>query len=295
MRTIVSVVVGSAVMIGLAGQARADLIHYTHPHPIAPGVHKGMCYIEGPHVHVYKPHKPVLYVKTRGHYAFIGDPVEFERESPKVLYYGHHPAFWIEGEGPEEHYCYIAGPHYHWYAPPPRFSAKFKVKGGAHWYVAAHPRWYRARWRRYRPVASYYASVRIERPAIVVEPPVGFVGVYYGPRGRGRAYGRVHSDVYIAPPGAVVHVAPPHGAVHVAPPRARVDVRVPGVGVFIGPGHPGPRHRVRVRGPRGRIKVRGPRGRVRVRGGGGVRVRARGGGKIKVRGGGRGRGRGKRR
>jgi hypothetical protein len=278
MRTIVSVV-GLIVALGYADQARADLVYYTHPHPIAPDVHKGMCYIEGPHVHVYKPHKPVLYVKTRGHYAFIGDPVEFEQESPKVLYYGHHPTFWIEGE---KHYCYIAGPHYHWYAPPPSFEAKFKVKGGAYWYVDAHPRWYRTRWRRYRPVAHYYASVRIERPAIVVEPPVGFVGVYYGPRGRGRAYGRVHSDVYVTPPGAVVHVAPPRGAVHIAPPRARVDVRVPGVGVFFGPG----------RAPRHRVRVRGPRGRVRVRGRGGVRVRARGGGKIKIRG--RGRGKGKR-
>ena len=30
-------------------------------------------------------------------------------------------------------YCYLRGPHYHWYAPPPQ--TQFEMKGGAYWYV----------------------------------------------------------------------------------------------------------------------------------------------------------------
>jgi hypothetical protein len=241
--------------LALTGNVRADVIvHYDGPHPIDPGTHKGMCMIEGPHVHSYRPHKPVLYVKVKGHWSFIGDPVEFEPEGPKYLYHSHHPVFWIDEDGDPttvDHYCYITGPHYHVYAPPPEM--KFVLKGGVYWYVGDRPTWYEARWRRRRHINRHYAVVHVPRPVITVEPPVGFVGVVVGPG--------VHAHGHVGV----------RGGVHVVPPRVGIDVRLPGVGVVFGPGHPRPRH-VHVRGPRpGRVKYkykhkvkvkhRGPRGR----------------------------------
>jgi hypothetical protein len=217
-----------------AGAAHAELIRFMHPHPMPPSMGKGMCHIEGPHFHSFKPHKPLLYVEVEGHWAFIGDPVEYEPEGPKYAYYGHHPIFWVEGDpGEVHHYCYITGPHYHYYAPPP--DMKFKVKGGVYWWVGAHPKWYRTRYKRYRPVDRYYASVHIARPVVTVAPPAGYVGVVIGPGGRTRVHGVVHGGVHVVPP---------------PPPRVNVNIRLPGVGVVFG-GPPPPRGViVHHRGPR---------------------------------------------
>ena len=65
-------------LVGSTAAAHAGVVRYLGPHPLAPGVGKGMCYIEGPHVHSYFPHKALLYVRTGSAFVFIGDPVEFE-------------------------------------------------------------------------------------------------------------------------------------------------------------------------------------------------------------------------
>jgi hypothetical protein len=198
----------------------ADIIHYIGPHPIDPQVHEGMCYIEGAHFHNYAPYKPLLYIKVDAGWTFVGDPVEFEKATPKFAYYGHHPIFWaneMENEEaiPEGHYCFISGPHYHWYAPPPRW--KFKAKGGAYWYVGTPPGWYHKRKMKAHHLDHYYSTVYVEHPVITVEPPEGFIGIVVGP---GHAHGR-----------AVFH-----GGVEVAPPRIDVHIPAPSFGIVVGGG-----------------------------------------------------------
>lgn len=252
--------------VGLSAPAAADAVYYVGPHPISPAVHDGMCEIEGPHVHSYRPHKPVLYLKVHGRYTFVGDPTEFGGGGPKYAYHSHHPVFWIDGRAraPEriEHYCYISGPHHHWYAPPPEMA--FELKGGVHWYVGDHPKWYKQRYRRHRDLDRYYAQVEIVRPEVTVEPPAGFVTI--GVQGPG---------VHVRAPG--VHVHGPGvrvgGGVHVAPPAVGIDVRVPSIGVRFGGGPVAHevRHR-KVKIKRRKYRSRGDR-RIKIRGGGRGRVK----------------------
>jgi hypothetical protein len=211
-----AIAIGAAIVaLGVGGQARAEAIRYRGPHPVAPALARGMCHIEGPHLHAYEPHKSVLYVYQGGEWNFIGDPVEFDAETPKFGYYGHHPTFWAEpgidvDDATRPHfYCYISGPHHHWYAPPPTLS--FQTKGNVFWYVGTPPPYYRTRWRRHSPIDEHYRAAVVVRPVVTVAPPVGFVGVYVG--------GHAH--------GAVVA------------PGVDVQVQVPGIGVvFGGGGHP---------------------------------------------------------
>lgn len=229
------------LLLGAGTSARATGgVQYLGPHPVDPSVHAGMCYIDGPHIHAYVPTKKVLYVRSGAQWAFVGDPVEFEASAPKYLYNSHHPLFWVGAEGAEvEHYCYITGPHYHWYEPPKSLS--FKLKGGVYWYVGAHPPWYQRRWRRHRRIDNYYAHVSIPRPTITITPPTGFV-VYAG--------AQVGGGVVVGGGGG--------GGIG-------INVRLPSVGVIFGGG--GERHYRgrRYRGPRGEgyghRKWRGHRGR----------------------------------
>ena len=201
----------------LAGPARAELVRYLGPHPISPTVMKGMCHIEGPHIHDYIPHKPLLYVHAGDNWAFVGDPTEFETETPRFSYYGHHPAFWANAEvgGPQPHVCYISGPHHHWYAPPPEVN--FVARGGAYWYVGAMPPGYVQRWHRHSPMDDYYGHVvlMVPRPIITIAPPEGYVGFYFGPGYHGYRGG------YYGP---------------------GVGVRIGGPGVYIGGGGRGRYH-----------------------------------------------------
>ncbi len=227
------------VVLGWTATAWADtvMIHFHGAHPVDPKIIQAMCRIEGPHLHAYAPHKPFLYNRVGASWWFVGDPSEFEVDGPKHAYYGHHPVFWIDG--PADHYCYITGPHHHWHAPRP--SLEFKLKGGAYWYVGAHPGWYKKRRARHRKIARYYATVEIARPVIRVTPPTGFVGVVVGPGGV-RA-------------GAVIHS-----------PGVQVNIPVPSVGIVVGGGGRVVHHRhyrggrkVKYKGKYKR-KRRGPRG-----------------------------------
>jgi hypothetical protein len=238
-----SIAIAAAIAaLGIGGPSRADGVRFRGPHPVAPALVRGMCHIEGPHVHSYEPHKSVLYVYQGGEWTFIGDPVEFDTDAPKFGYYGHHPTFWAEpgvdvDDATRPHfYCYIGGPHHHWYAPPPTLS--FQMKGTVFWYVGTPPPYYRQRWRRHSPIDDHYRGVVVVRPIVTVAPPVGFVGVYL-PHGHG------------------------HGGVS-------VEVQVPGVGVVFGEGHRrahGGRHHGRV-GPPGPAPAWGRRGHAPGHGGG---------------------------
>lgn len=193
------------VTLLVGGGAWADVVvEFNGSHPIDPKLTKGMCFIEGPHVHSYKPHKAELYVQAPGGWAFLGDPVEFDAESPKHGYYGHHPLFWIEGG---DHYCFISGPHYHWHAPAATLA--FKQKGGVYWYVGKHPGWYKTRVHKH--LDRHYAAVHVVHPIVAVTPPVGFVGVVVGVPG-------VHVTgpaIHVGFPGVVVGGPHPHGKVKV--------------------------------------------------------------------------------
>jgi hypothetical protein len=189
-------VVALALLVTPAvAQARAVL--FSGPHPVAPRLSKAMCYIEGPHVHSYLPHKLTLYVKVKARYVFVGDPVEFEEKAPRYSYYGHHPAFWVKGGG--KHYCYITGPHHHWYRPPVSLRARFKMKGGVRWYVGGHPKWYRPKHWRARALDRHYGRVKFARPVVRVGPPFGFVGVVIRPP-------KVRGHIEVRGPGVGVEV-----------------------------------------------------------------------------------------
>jgi hypothetical protein len=219
-------VTSSAVALALLAPARAqaDQIKFSgmHPIPASIDVEGGFCYIEVPHVHVYEPEKPeVLYRLDDGHYHFVGDPVGFGYEGPKYAYYGHHPvsvnaSVHLDVGEPAVEYCYIDGPHYHDYEPPPELH--FTVKGGAYWYIGKFPRAYHKHKKRLHQINVVYEPIEYERPVIVVDaPPPG----YHGP------VVDVDVDVHApAPPQVHADVE-----VHVPVPTLDVHVDVPGVEV----------------------------------------------------------------
>ncbi len=199
---------GVSALLLVAGPARAgSIVEYQGPHPIDPELSRGLCQLEGPHFHSYEPHLEKLYVQVGPYWAFVGDPVEFEPKAPKHGYYGHHPIFWVEAEE-EEPYCFITGPHYHSYAPPPQLA--FKLKGGVYWYVGKHPESYEDDVN--DDLDEHYTEVKVAHPVVAVAPPVGFIGV-----------------VVAAP---AIHVVPP--SIQITAPAIRV--RTPGVVVVDGHG-----------------------------------------------------------
>jgi hypothetical protein len=194
-----------ALLLALGGtEAEAKVVRFHGPHPIAPGVHQGMCYIPGPHVHAYEPHQPLLYQKAGKAHVFVGDPVEFEPKAPKVAYYGHHPAFWLPPKSGAPAYCYITGPHHHWHGPPRHL--RFVHQGGAYWFVAPHPDHYRADHPQVTALHDHYQGVKLERPVVVAAPPEGFVGVLVTPGGFLLVQG---PGVVVTSPGVVPILVPP--------------------------------------------------------------------------------------
>ncbi len=154
--------------------ARADARHFRfegmHPIPEAQG--GGFCYIETPHVHVYEPARAdLLYRNEPDGYAFVGDPVPYGYDGPKYSYYGHHPIY-VNGDA--EEYCYLDGPHYHWYSPPPQ--ARFKLKGGVYFFAGAFPSVYVEGKPRYARINTIYRPLRYTRPVVIEAPPPEYTG-----------------------------------------------------------------------------------------------------------------------
>ena len=112
-----------------------------------------------------------LYRQVDGQYYFVGDPSPFDYEGPRYSYYGAHPVADVERSLRRPIYCYLRGPHYHWYTPPPQ--AQFELKGGAYWYVGTYdPVYYNER-PRYVVVNDAYTPIVYTRPVIDVRvaPP----------------------------------------------------------------------------------------------------------------------------
>ena len=108
-------------------------------------------------------------------------------------------------------YCYLRGPHYHWYAPPPQ--AQFELRGGAYWYVGTYDPVYYSERPRFAVInTDAYAPVVYARPVIDIRvAPPAFHGEIVGgaPGGGGAVVGApvVQAGVHIAaPPPPVVQL-----------------------------------------------------------------------------------------
>ena len=222
-----------AVFVGLALAAAPALaagkqVRYVGIHPVPKSEGGGICYIEGPHVHVFEADK-VQYRDHRGASYFVGDPVAYGYDGKRYVYKGHHPihvSAVVGDDQPDDEYCYINGPHYHYFAPPD--GPEFKVAGDAYFYVGEPPHVYVEARPAMMKINAVYQPLVYERPVISVDAPDGWIG----------------ARAEFAAPAAVV-VEPPRAGVIVAPPRAGVTVQgfIPTpslhIGVGIGIGSPG--------------------------------------------------------
>jgi hypothetical protein len=196
-KTILAAAACLSLLAVSAGAARADQVRYIGVHPISVEVEgEAFCYIEGPHIHAYKPKNvATLYRLHDGHYHFVGDPIGFGYDGPKHGYYGHHPvhlsaSVGVYGRGHDHHeYCYLDGPHYHNYQPPPR--ATFVVDGGLYWYSGAYSPAYRKGKARHARINAVYAPMVYARPVVTIAPPAVYVGPVLAIHARGRGPGAV--------------------------------------------------------------------------------------------------------
>ena len=227
----------------LASPALADHAKYGRQvrfagiHPIPKSEGGGMCYIEGPHVHIYAANK-LEYRDHRGDHVFVGDTGPYGYDGPRYTYKGPHPiqVDAVVGGDPDVEYCYIQGPHYHYFAPPD--GPDFQVRGDAYFYVGTQPPAMIEARPQYVGINAYYQPMVYTRPVVEVDAPVGWVGA----RAEFVTPGVVvETPGVVVAPGAVVvggHrgavVAPGvavQGGVGVVVPTPSVHV---GVGVVIG-------------------------------------------------------------
>lgn len=218
-------VLGLALLLATAasgaaiGERAMRQVHYVGIHPLPKSEGKGICYIEGPHVHVYAA-DAVQYRDHDGDFYFVGDPVAYGYEGPRFAYQGHHPieVNAVVGVGsPDEEWCYLTGPHYHNYAPPE--DPSFTLTGGAYFYVGTPPPVYLEARPAMLKINALYTPIVYERPVVEVEAPSAWINVRY--------------------PVAVVVVPEPRAVVevHVPQPRLHVDIGIGfGGGVFVGGG-----------------------------------------------------------
>ena len=222
-----------ATTVAFAGKKQ---VKYIGIHPIPKAEGGGFCNIEGPHVHVFGANK-LEYRDHRGQNYFVGDPVAYGYDGPRHQYKGHHPIHVdvvVGSPEPDTEFCYLNGPHYHYFVPPE--GPEFKVVGDTYFYVDASPP---QAYIEARPamveVNAVYTPIVYARPVVEVEPPVGWIGLH-ATWGVGMA---VVTPVVVAPrahvhtPGVVVDAH-----VHVPTPTLKVEVGVGiGGGVMIGGGH----------------------------------------------------------
>jgi hypothetical protein len=191
----------AALTVCLIGvSAEAAVVQYLSQHPMPRRLGGGFCYIDVPHVHDFGPSDPRMYRQVDGQYYFVGDPAPFDYEGPRHAFYGPHPIVEANIQFGQPEYCYLQGPHYHWYEPPPQ--ASFEMKGGVYWYTGTYdPVFYREQ-PRYVVVNDAYAPIVYTRPVvdIAIAPPAFHAEFLVGgPAWRGRA-------VVAAPPPPVVEV-----------------------------------------------------------------------------------------
>ncbi|HEY6475336.1 MAG TPA: hypothetical protein VI456_02075 [Polyangia bacterium] len=159
-------------------------------HPLPKRVGHGFCEIDVPHFHDYPPSDPRLYRQVDGQNYFVGDPTPFGYEGPRYSFYGPHPIADASVHFGAPTYCYINGPHSHWYAPSA--DAHFEMKGGAYWYVGAYDPVFYADQPRFVVINDVYTPLVYARPVvdIAIAPPAFHAEfIVGGPAWRGPAPG----------------------------------------------------------------------------------------------------------
>jgi hypothetical protein len=199
MRRILMLAAGLSVWL-VCITAEAAVVRYLSQHPLPRKMGGGFCYIDVPHVHDFGPSDPRMYRQVDGQYYFVGDPAPFDYQGPRTAYYGPHPIVEANVQLGHPEYCYLQGPHYHSYAPPPQ--ASFEMRGGAYWFTGTYePVYYQDR-PRYVVVNEAYAPIVYTRPVVdITLAPAAFHGeiVAGGPGWRAGA-------AVAAPPPPVVQV-----------------------------------------------------------------------------------------
>jgi hypothetical protein len=209
---------GLIVTLAFVAAAEAKSVQFLSQHPVPHKFGGGFCYIEVPHVHNYAPEDPRMYRETNGQFYFVGDPVPFDYDGPRYSYYGAHPVVDAEAQFGHPIYCYIKGPHYHGYQPPPQ--AQFQLSGGAYWYVGKFPPAYYDERPRYAVINEAYAPMPYARPVVDVQvaPPM------------------VRAEISLGGPGwraSAVLGGPPAPAYGAPPPPPGLPIQI-GVGINLG-------------------------------------------------------------
>jgi hypothetical protein len=195
-------------------------------HPVSKAEGGGLCYIEGPHVHIYPANK-LEYRTHDDHHVFVGDPVAYGWDGPRHAYKGAHPIQVDVIVGAPEVYCYLDGPHYHHFAPPE--GPDYKIVGDAHFYVGEPPRVFIEARPTYVGINAMYRPLVYTRPVIEVEAPVGWIGAraeFVGPAVV------VSGRPAVVAPAAGVHVG---AEVRIPMPSLSVGVQVGGPAVIVVP------------------------------------------------------------
>jgi hypothetical protein len=219
MRRLSALIASLAAMALFPAAAQARQVEYLSQHPVPHKFGGGFCYIDVPHVHNYMPGDRRMYRENHGQYYFVGDPAPFDYDGPRYAYFGAHPMAEAEIRLGHPVFCYIKGPHFHWYQPPPQ--AQFKLTGGAYWYVGAFPPAYYDDRPRYAVINEAYAPMPYARPVVDVQvAPVA-----------------VRAEISLGGPGwrASAMIGGPPAPVFVPPPGPAVQV---GVGINLGGGGP---------------------------------------------------------
>lgn len=166
-----------AFLLTLAGVSDASprQVKYVGVHPVPAAEGGGICLIEAPHVHIYAADK-LQYRQHDGEFVFVGDPVAYGYEGPRYAYQGHHPIDLEVIVGDDERdieWCYLDGPHYHLFAPPPQ---DFVLTGGAYFYVGKPPKAYLDARPALVQINAVYRPLVYARPVITVAAPAGWIG-----------------------------------------------------------------------------------------------------------------------
>lgn len=182
MRTIylaLVLVIAAGIQPASAGKKQ---VRYVGIHPVPKSEGGGVCYIEGPHVHIFAANK-IEYRDHRDHNYFVGDPVAYGYDGPRHAYKGHHPihVHAVVGDDQDDvEFCYLDGPHFHSFAPPAGIEADFVVADDAYFYVAEPPPAYIEARPAMIKINAVYTPLVYSRPVVEVEPPSGWIGVRFG-------------------------------------------------------------------------------------------------------------------
>jgi hypothetical protein len=244
-----------AIALGIVAAADANppgrQVRFVGVHPIPKVEGGGICYIEGPHVHIYAADK-LQYRDHDGAKMFVGDPVAYGWDGPKYAYKGHHPIHVeaVVGGDPDEEWCYIDGPHFHYFPAPE--GPEFKLAGNTYFYVGTPPAAYVEARPAMVKINTVYTPLIYDRPVVAIDAPDGWIGVGVGVPGvvvEGPAVGVVAPGVAVVAPGVAIGAE-----IHVPMPSVHVGVGIVAPGVVVGTPGVIVEERVKVKRGRGHWK-----------------------------------------